>query len=56
MYVVEQDIVIELFSVGDVELIIREIKDKEIYGYGIDCDKQQWLNFIDYLQTVIEVR
>lgn len=46
---------IDLFSVDDIELIIRDIKDKEIY-YGMDCDKKQWLGFVEYLECEIKER
>lgn len=47
---------IDLFTENDVELIIRDIKDKEIYGYGVECDKQNWLRFKEYLDNVIKMR
>lgn len=46
---------IDLFTESDIELIIRDIKDKEIYGYGMECDKKQWLGFIDYLSKELDL-
>lgn len=43
---------IDLFSVAVVEMMIREIKEKEVYG--AECDKQQWLGFIKYLEEEIK--
>jgi hypothetical protein len=43
-------------SVGDIKAYIREIKEQESYGYGMECDKRDWLSFIDYLENELLVR
>lgn len=45
---------IELFSKESLQMIIRDIKEQASLGYGMDCDKQQWLGFIEYIQERID--
>lgn len=45
---------INLISKDDLELFIREIKECE--NYGMDFDKEFWLNFVDYLEAELKSR
>jgi hypothetical protein len=43
-------------STGDIKAYIREIKEQEVYGYGMECDKRDWLNFMKYLESELLTR
>lgn len=45
---------IDKISTGDIELYIREIK--ECSNYGMDCDKDLWTNFLEYLKLELHKR
>lgn len=41
-------------STGDIKLFIKEIN--ECTCYGMEMDKQHWLNFKDYLEDILNKR
>ncbi len=43
---------IHLFSKQDIKIIIKEIKEQEKYGYGMACDKDTWMGFISFLNSL----
>lgn len=45
---------IDNISSEDIRLYIKEIYDCE--GYGIEFDKEHWLNFAKYLEDVLQDR
>ena len=49
---------IHLLSIYDLQIIIREIIWQETcgFGYGDECDKKTWMDFLDYLQKTIKSR
>jgi len=47
---------IDLFTINDLKIIIRDIISQEYYGYGMECDKQNWLGFKEYLEIEIKKR
>ena len=41
---------LHLITVKDRQVMIRDIKDQEKFGYGDDCDKTDWLNLLKILE------
>ena len=47
---------ISRISDHDIEQYIEEIEDQKRFGYGMECDKNEWLNFKQYLMTILQNR
>jgi hypothetical protein len=47
---------IDNISTDDIKVYIKEIKERENFGYGMECDKRDWLNFVSYLEDEIKRR
>lgn len=39
-----------LLTEGNKQVIIRDIKEQERFGYGDKCDKDDWLNLLKFLE------
>lgn len=37
-------------SIYSINIIIRDIKDQESWGYGDECDKTRWMRLLDLLE------
>lgn len=41
---------VHLLIEGNKQVIIRDIKQQEEYGYGDKCDKEDWLKLLKFLE------
>lgn len=41
---------LHLITDNDKQVMIRDIKDQERFGYGDECDKADWLNLLKILE------
>lgn len=41
---------VHLLTAGNKQVIIRDIKQQEEYGYGDKCDKEDWLKLLKFLE------
>lgn len=44
------------FSIHDLETIKKEVLNQEKFGYGMECDKNKWIGFVEYLTQELKKR
>lgn len=42
-----------LITEGNKKVMIRDIEQQENYGYGMDCDKEEWIKLLGKLKESI---
>ena len=41
---------LHLITEGNKKVMIRDIEQQKEYGYGMECDEQQWLKLLEILK------
>lgn len=44
----------QLITEHDKKIMIRDIKEQEKYGYGMDCDEKEWKSLLIKLNNSLE--
>jgi len=39
---------------SELQVLIRNIKEQEKWGYGMDCDRQDWIKLVNDLEMFIK--
>ena len=47
---------LHILTEKDKQVMIRTIKEHEVFGYGDECDKQEWTRLLAILEQNIKVK
>lgn len=48
---------IDLLNENDIKLLIKDIEEqKDFGGYGMNCDEKVWMDFKNYLKSLLVLR
>lgn len=45
---------LHLLTEGNKKVMIRDIEEQEKYGYGMACDKEEWMKLLSILKGEIQ--